>query len=147
LWKSHISLRDYIIAKYEAFIPAVVDYLYKATSLIHFSFDNWTSTGNKRAITGICVHHLNEAAKLVDYLLSLPVLHGKHSGANISSLVSDTLTTIRIDKEHVGYFVLDNAANNDAAVEFLAEDLSFYAPYRWLRCTCYILNLAAQEII
>ena len=124
-----------------------MDYLYKATSLIYFSFNNWTSTGNKRAITGICVHYLNEAATLVDYLLGLPVLHGKHSSANIGSLVSNTLTTFKINKEHVGYFVLDNAANNNVAVEFLAEDLSFYAPHRRLRCTCHILNLAAQEII
>ena len=147
LWKSHVSLRDHIIAEYKALIPAVVEHLHKATTLIHLSFDNWTSTGNKKAITGICVHHLDEAAKPVDYLLGLPVLHGQHSGANIGSLVSETLKAFEIDRERVGYFVLDNATNNDVAVEFLAEDLSFYAPYRRLRCTCHILNLAAQVII
>ncbi|KAF2174350.1 hypothetical protein K469DRAFT_473493, partial [Zopfia rhizophila CBS 207.26] len=57
--------------------------LKKSRSLIHISFDNWTTIGGKQALTGICVHHLDESGKVLDYLLGLPQLHGKHSGENI----------------------------------------------------------------
>jgi hypothetical protein len=147
LWKNHQSLRDAVITEYNSFIPAVRAHLKTATSLIHFSFDNWTSTGNKKAICGICVHHLNALGDPEDYTIGLPVLHGKHSGKNIASVVKFTLEIFQIEPYKVGYFVLDNATNNDTAVQALGEALSFNIPYKRLRCTCHILNLAAQTII
>lgn len=51
LWRSHQSLRDAIVAEYLAFIPVVTACLRKARSLMHVSFDNWTSTGGKFACT------------------------------------------------------------------------------------------------
>jgi hypothetical protein len=147
LWRNHQSLRDHIISEYNAYLPVVADYLKKARSLVHITFDNWTSIGGKRALTGICVHHLDEAGVLQDYVLGLPMLSGKHSGANIASVVSSTLETFGITKEQLGYFVLDNATNNDKAIEALAEEFSFNPRHRRLRCTCHILNLGAQQVI
>ena len=147
LWKSHTSLREHIIAEYKTFIPSVIAHLSRATTLIHVSFDNWTSPGNKKAITGICVHHLNQFGDPEDYLLGLPVLLGHHSGANIASIVSSTLQDFKIDGERLGYFVLDNATNNDTAVEVMADKFDFFAPHRRLRCTCHIINLVAQTVI
>lgn len=147
LWHNHQSLRDSIIAEYHAYVPAVAAYLREAQSLIHVSFDNWTSTGGQLALTGICVHHLNSEGKLVDYLLGLPELHGCHSGNNIASVVTTTLRTFGVDRQRVGYFVLDNAYNNDTAMEALADEFSFSASHRRLRCCCHILNLGAQVVI
>ena len=147
LWRSHNTLRDHILAEYHAYIPAVAEHLRRAKSLIHVSFDNWTSTGGKRALTGICVHHLNEAGDVEDYLLGLPILHGKHCGDNIAEVVSKTLQAFSVDKQRVGYFVLDNATNNDTAMAALGDEYGFYAPHRRLRCACHILNLGAQTII
>ncbi|KAK1914258.1 hypothetical protein P3342_007504 [Pyrenophora teres f. teres] len=108
LWRSHQTLRDHIIAEYNAYVPAVTAYLREARSLIHVSFDNWTSTGG-------------------------------HSGDNTAAIgVNDT---------SVGYFVLNNASNNDTAVESLAEEFNFTASERRLRCCCHILNLGAQLVI
>ncbi|PVH91670.1 hypothetical protein DM02DRAFT_480742, partial [Periconia macrospinosa] len=59
LWQSHNSLRDAVLREYKSYIPAVINFLKQSRSLIHISFDNWTSTGGKRALTGICVHHLD----------------------------------------------------------------------------------------
>lgn len=98
-------------------------------------------------MTGVCVHHLNADGKLEDYLLGLPELHGQHSGNNIATIVASTLRQFGVDKDRVGYFVLDNAYNNDTAIEALADEFNFYAPYRRLRCCCHILNLGAQTII
>jgi hypothetical protein len=147
LWRNHQSLRDAIIAEYHSYVPAVAAHLGEAQSLIHISFDNWTSTGGKLALTGVCVHHLNSSGKLVDYLLGLPELHGAHSGDNIASVVSATMQLFGVDAEKVGYFVLDNAYNNDTAVAALADEYGFEATYRRLRCCCHILNLGAQLVI
>jgi hypothetical protein len=78
-----------------------------------------------------------------DFVLGLPELHGRHSGVNIASVVATTLTSFGVDKDSVGYFVLDNAYNNDTAVASLANLYSFKTAERRLRCCCHILNLAA----
>jgi hypothetical protein len=43
--------------------------------------------------------------------------------------------------------VLNNASNNNTAVESLAEEFGFIASERRLRCCCHILNLGAQLVI
>jgi hypothetical protein len=147
LWRSHQTLRDHIIAEYNTYIPAVANYLREARSLIHVSFDNWTSTGGQYAFTGLCVHYLNSEGKLVDHLLGLPELHGAHTGNNIAAAATTILRLFGVDNASVGYFVLDNASNNDTAVESLAEEFGFIASERRLRCCCHILNLGAQLVI
>jgi hypothetical protein len=52
-----------------------------------------------------------------------------------------------LDAEKVGYFVLDNAYNNDTAVAALADEYGFETTHRRLRCCCHILNLGAQVVI
>ncbi|KAI1553008.1 hypothetical protein PtrEW7m1_012390, partial [Pyrenophora tritici-repentis] len=133
-----------MIAAYNTYILAVANYLREARSLIHVSFDNWTSTGGQYAFTGLCVHYLNSEGKLVDHLLGLPELHGAHTGNNIAAAATTILRLFGVDNARVGYFVLDNASNNDTAVESLAEEFGFIASERRLRCCCHILNLSAQ---
>ncbi|KAA8614974.1 Dimer-Tnp-hAT domain-containing protein [Pyrenophora tritici-repentis] len=131
----------------EALLWPVANYLREARSLIHVSFDNWTSTGGQYAFTGLCVHYLNSEGKLVDHLLGLPELHGAHTGNNIAAAATTILRLFGVDNARVGYFVLDNASNNDTAVESLAEEFGFIASERRLRCCCHILNLSAQLVI
>ena len=107
------------------------------STLIHISFDNWTAPATRRPLQG----SVNEAGEPEDYLLGLPILLGNHSRANIASIVSSTLQDFKVDGERLGYFVLDNTTNNDAAVEVMADEYKFFAPYRrprsndvnWLR--------------
>jgi hypothetical protein len=82
-----------------------------------------------------------------DFVLGLPELYGQHSDVNIASVVATTLTNFGVDKNSVGYFVLDNAYNNDTAVASLADQYSFEAPERGLRYCCHICNLSARVII
>ncbi|KAF7449949.1 Condensation multi-domain protein [Pyrenophora tritici-repentis] len=131
----------------EALLWPVANYLREARSLIHVSFDNWTSTGGQYAFTGLCVHYLNSEGKLVDHLLGLPELHGAHTGNNIAAAATTIFRLFGVDNARVGYFVLDNASNNDTAVESLAEEFGFIASERRLRCCCHILNLSAQLVI
>jgi hypothetical protein len=91
LWRSHQTLRDYIIAEYNTYILAVANYLREARSLIHVSFNNWTLTSGQYAFTGLCVHYLNGEGKLVNHLLRLPKLHGAHTSNNIAAVVTTIL--------------------------------------------------------
>jgi hypothetical protein len=98
-------------------------------------------------LTRICVHMMDANGSMNDFVLGLPELHGQHSGVNITSVVATTLANFGVDKDSVGYFVLDNAFNNDTAVASLADLYSFETAERWLRCCCHILNLSAQVVI
>jgi hypothetical protein len=82
-----------------------------------------------------------------DFVLGLLELYRQHSGVNIASVMATTLTNFRVNKDLVGYFVLDNAYNNDTTVASLANLYSFKTAERRLRCCCHILNLAAQVVI
>lgn len=147
LWRSYNTLRAHILAEYESYVPTIIDYLRDARSAIHISFNNWTSTGGKQALTGICVYHLDRDGKPRDYILGLPSIIGQHTGVNIAAVVDATLKSFRISTRNLGYFILDNATNNNSAIDALAIKYDFNARYRRLRCACHIINLAAQQII
>jgi hypothetical protein len=86
---------------------------------------------------------MDDNGSVKDFVLGLPELHRQHSGVNIASVVATTLTNFRINKDSVGYFVLDNAYNNDTAVASLADLYGFESLERRLRCCRHILNLSA----
>ena len=94
-------------------------------------------------MTGICVHHLDAEGELQDYLLGLPELHSAHSGANIASHVGTVLRAFSVNGRRLGYFVLNNALNNNTAIVTLASEFGFNPAYRRLRCCAHILNLSA----
>lgn len=52
-----------------------------------------------------------------------------------------------IDSSRLGYFVLDNARNNDIVMAALADEFSFDVEHRRLRCLGYILNLVVKQLI
>jgi hypothetical protein len=134
-------------SEYNTYIPAVTNYLREAWSLIHVSFDNWTSTGRQYAFTSLCVHYLNSKGKLVNHLLRLPKLHRAHTSNNITAAATTILQLFDVNNASVRYFVLNNASNNDTAVKSLAEEFSFIASEQQLRCCYHILNLGVQLVI
>ncbi|KAI2479364.1 hypothetical protein Ptr902_09575 [Pyrenophora tritici-repentis] len=106
-----------------------------------------TSTGGQYAFTGLYVHYLDGEGKLVDHLLGLPELHRAHTSNNIASVAATILRLFSVNNANVRYFVLNNASNNNTAVELLAEEFNFTASERRLWCCCHILNLGAQLVI
>ncbi|KAG9375521.1 hypothetical protein A1F94_013912 [Pyrenophora tritici-repentis] len=57
-----------------------------------------------------------------------------------------TLQEYSIGSDKLGYFVLDNAANNDTAVSSLAHAYDFNAAHRRLRCGLTRLTLLARQL-
>jgi hypothetical protein len=74
-------------------------------------------------------------------LIDLPQLTGAHSGKHLAEVISVTLAEFSIIVVNVGYFVLDNAGNNDTTVATLALSFNFDLVYRRLCYSPYTLNL------
>ncbi|KAA8612494.1 hypothetical protein PtrV1_13063 [Pyrenophora tritici-repentis] len=54
---------------------------------------------------------------------------------------------LSINSAKLGYFILNNVANNDTAIAVVAEIYDFLPAYRRLRCGPYTLNLIGQTLL
>jgi hypothetical protein len=55
---------------------------------------------------------------------------GAHSSENIAEIVYSTLQKFSVSPCTIGYFVLDNAFNNDTAITAIAQKIGFNATHR-----------------
>jgi hypothetical protein len=147
LWTSHASILRYIMRCFDFMLPQVVADLSKSLSKVHISFDGWTTKGGKRGFLGVVAHYVNSTGDLTDPPIALPQLTGAHTGKKIAEIVGKTLQQFGINLCTVGYFMLDNATNNDAAVLRIAEQMDLTAAHRRLRCGAHTLNLIGQALL
>jgi hypothetical protein len=147
LWKSHLSVSAYIMRLYDYLLPRVVMDLSQSLSKIHISFDGWTTKGGKRGYLGIVAHYVRSDGDLIDLPIALPQLSGAHSGERMAEVVLLILQKFGITARTIGYFVLDNATNNNATVASLALKLSFNPKARRLRCGPHTINLIGQKLL
>ena len=96
--------------------------------------------------TEIIAHFIDEAGKIRRFLLSIPEVDGRHTGANIGAGVARIIEDFEI-ADRIGFFVVDNANNNDTTIEYLAERFDFNAGERRLRCAAHVFNLVAHQIM
>ena len=61
--------------------------------------------------------------------INLPQLAGSHTGEAIASTLTKTLEVYGITREKLGYFVLDNATNNDTAIAAVVRVYNFNATH------------------
>jgi hypothetical protein len=115
--------------------------LLAAVSKIHISFDGWTTQGGKRGFFGVVAHFADASGVIRDLPIDLPQLKSAHTGEAIAIAISTTISSFGVTGDRLGYFVLDNAANNDTAVAALALKYCFNSTQRRLRCSCHTLNL------
>ena len=125
---THRSIRDWIMKDFERYKGIVTDHLHNALGKVHLSFDLWTSR-NLLTLCGIVVHFINQHGKLCTFLLSLPEVVGSHTGVNIAEGVVAIINEFGL-QDLLGYFVLDNAENNDTAIAALADEFKFDAGER-----------------
>ena len=142
---SDSTMSRWIRNKFEESKSKVLDELSRSHGQIHVSFDMWTSK-SQRCLCGIVVHFVDSEGRMRSFLLSLPEVLKSYSGANIAGCVLAIVKEYQI-QERIGYFVTDNATNNDSAIQSIAASLGFSAKYRRLRCVGHILNLVAQSIL
>lgn len=88
--------------------------------LIYISFDGWRSR-NKHALYGVACFCRNEDGKARKLILGVPELTVRYFGANIEHEIIEVLESYEIPGEKIGYFTLDNAPNNDTAMDTIGE--------------------------
>jgi len=64
-----------------------------------------------------------------------------------ASVLAPALTHFGIRNDNLGYFVLDNATNNDTTLTELTKSIDFDPLERRLRCMGHILNLIAEQYL
>jgi hypothetical protein len=141
----HSTLRRWISQVYNSHLGVITEQLHSATSAIHISFDLWTSR-NLKALCGINCHFADEFGNLKSFLLALPQQEGKHTGVNIADTIAEILITFGLTN-NIGFFVADNASNNDTCIQALADEFHFDAAKRRLRCAGHIFNLVARSLL
>lgn len=141
LWVSHNSVSAFVMKLFSALQPRVVEAIKAASSKIHISFNGWTTKGGKRGYLGIVAYFATADGDVVDIPIDLPQLIGAYTGERLAEVVTLTLITYGITPAKLGYFVLDNASNDNTAVAALARSFDFIPSHRRLRCGPYTLNL------
>jgi hypothetical protein len=142
---THKTIASWISQVYNSHMGIVTEKLNAATSKIHLSFDLWTSR-NLRALLGINRHFADEFGNLKTFLLALPQQFGQHSGVNIADQITAIIEHFDIS-ESIGYFMTDNATNNDTCIEALGLEYNFNRLHRHFRCSGHKINLVARAML
>ena len=149
--KSHNTLQSDIVNWFEQTKLIMIERLSTARSRIHLSFDLSTSP-NCKALLAITAHWTSEIYKSEATLIAIRQLEEKHSGENISEWIYTVAKQYKI-VNNLGYFVMDNADNNDSALKWLDKRIrqdggkGFDPVERRLRCFGHILNLSAKDLM
>ena len=77
--------------------------------------DIWTCPTGNRSYLGIVANWCDVDFEIQNSLITLPVIEGQHTGANIAQVAFDIMEDYKIS-EKSGYFMLDNVTNHDTAV-------------------------------
>jgi hypothetical protein len=144
---SGTTIRNWIMEDFKQRRKQIKKDLHLSKSLVHFSFDMWTSP-NCMAMIAIIAHFVSCAGEAKACLLGLRRIQGAHSGENMAQSIITVIEEYEL-KDRLGYFMLDNVTSNDTCVrEILAKlqpDLD--SKKRRLRCFGHIVNLAAKAFL
>lgn len=84
------TLVNLLTSEYNRALGPVRVLLQRARSMIHFTFDGWTSRQNT-SFLGINAHFIDRDWKQWRILLALPALRKRHTGAALADEVADTI--------------------------------------------------------
>lgn len=142
---THSTVRKWLLDEFNRHKGIVAELLQSSPGLIHLAFDGWTSC-NHLSLLGINVFFLTSSGTLRKFLVGLPHAEGRHTGDSLAEEVAQIITEWGIGGQ-LGYFVTDNASNNDTCMEALAEEFGFNHKHRRLRCIGHIINLVVRQIL
>src|SRR5579859_889397 len=150
--KSGDTVHSWAMNRFDIARAEIKQHLQDSISKIHISCDMWSSP-NGHAFLGIVGHWMDTHHVLHTALIALPRVMGAHTGANIATVLVDVFEKYDIC-EKLGYMMLDNATNNDTAVESLDTELIWRgiipvisSEERRLRCFGHILNLVVKALL
>ncbi len=84
-------------------------------------------------------------------LIAVRELHGPHSGENQAEVIIQVIKDYALECK-IGYFVTDNATNNDTAIDIVLKTLLPHLSTearagRRLRCLGHVINLSAKAFL
>lgn len=100
-----------LINEYDRALGPVQEILGNARSLIHFTFDGWTSRQNT-SFLGINAHFIDKQWRQWKILLSLPALTGRHTGETLAGEVEDVLRSFGLQQKYKVVISLFNSIAN-----------------------------------
>ncbi|KAI1522274.1 hypothetical protein PtrSN002B_012220, partial [Pyrenophora tritici-repentis] len=106
-----------------------------------------TTKGGKRGYLGIVAYYVDSSGELRDLPIALLQLTGAHTSEAMAKVVMAIFKQFEITVGKLGYFVLDNAHNNNTTINTLALQMGFSATERRLRCGPHTLNLIGQMLL
>jgi hypothetical protein len=115
---NHETVRTWTIEAFQIEKLRAQQAVRSALSKIHFTVDLWTST-NFLALLGIIAHYFAEDGQLRQSVLALREVDGQHTGQNQAKLIMGVIEEFGIASK-VGYFMMDNAENNDTMIRALS---------------------------
>ncbi|KID93789.1 Ribonuclease H-like protein, partial [Metarhizium majus ARSEF 297] len=139
------TLVNLLMSEYNRALGPLRELLQRARSMVHLTFDGWTSRQNT-SFLGINAHFIDQDWKQWGVLLALPALRKRHTGTMLADEVADTVCAFGL-QDRIGYCTLDNAANNDKAMEALGAEFDFDWVERRIRCAPHVLNLTVRAMM
>jgi len=149
--QSHNTIRSDCLKYFNEAKGIIHEHLSTARSKIHLSFDLSMSSSCK-ALLAITAHWTSNDYKAEATLLAIRELEEDHTGENIEVIIYDMAKEYHI-VEKLGYFMMDNATNNDKALKSLNSQIQtnggvgFDPIETRLRCFGHIMNLAVKDLL
>ena len=144
------TIKSWILEQFYRTQQQLAHLFHQSKSKIHFTFDLWTSP-NHRAFLGVIAHWLDSNYKLQSTVIGMRRFHGRHTGENLAACFLEVLQPYSMT-EKIGYFTLDNARNNDTALQHIRRylnerDISFDPVQRRLHCFGHVINLVVKTFL
>jgi len=114
----HNTVGKWVKHQYKAHKQRVKKNVSEAQSKIHISCDLWTST-NDLPILVIILYYVDKNGNTRRTVTSMKEVDGSHIGENLSVPVLIVIKEWGI-QDNLGYFMMDNAENNDTMMKSIA---------------------------
>lgn len=143
---SRSSIKRYMSSAYDYALEKVESELSTATTRINFSFDLWTSPGRRLSLLSVVGHYLNANYEPHAVLLALSRMTGSYSAASLKNTLVKIVNHFNL-RTRFSHAITDNASENRACIDLLADELHFNAEQRHVLCIGHIINLIAHQVL
>ncbi|KAK5637091.1 hypothetical protein RRF57_012803 [Xylaria bambusicola] len=140
------KLKELVVAEYYKHREVVVDVLQMAPSQVHIAFDGWRSPNQRNLYSIAAFFRDQQTSRPKKIILNVPKITGRHFGTTIASYVVDSIDAYQVGSK-LGYFTLDNASNNNTAMDEIGTHFGFNRRQRRCRCFSHCLNISAKALL
>jgi len=144
------TIQSWILEQFHRSQQSLTRLFRQSRSKVHFTFDMWTSP-NYRAFLGVVANWLDSDYELQSTVIGMRRFYRRHTGDNLAACFLEIIDPYTIiDK--IGCFTLDNATNNDTALQHIAQhlkelDILFDPLQRCLPCFGHVINLVVKAFL